>query len=62
VAETFLEQPTLNSPYEIPTQYDDSDEEGRPIDPPSIQGGRLLGSMDIAPDGAACHKDGTGVR
>jgi type III restriction enzyme len=40
VAETFFEQPILNSPYEVPTRHHDLDEEGQPTNLPPSHGRR----------------------
>jgi type III restriction enzyme len=40
VAETFFEQPILNSPYEVPSRHHDLDEEGQPTDAPPVPGRR----------------------
>jgi type III restriction enzyme len=40
VAETFFEQPILNSPYEVPTRHHDLDKDGQPTDAPPIHGRR----------------------
>ena len=40
VAETFFEQPILNSPYEIPTRHHDLDADGQPTNRPPLQGRR----------------------
>jgi hypothetical protein len=40
VAETFFEQPILNSPYEIPTCHHDLDADGQPTNRPPLQGRR----------------------
>ena len=38
MAETFFEQPILNSPYEVPTRHHDLDEDGQPTDGPPREG------------------------
>ena len=40
MAETFFEQPILNSPYQIPTQHHELDADGQPTDRPPVQGRR----------------------
>ena len=40
MAETFFEQPILNSPYGAPTRHHDLHEDGQPTDGPPIQGRR----------------------
>jgi type III restriction enzyme len=40
VAETFFEQPILNSPYESPTRHHDLDADGQPTNRPPLQGRR----------------------
>jgi type III restriction enzyme len=38
MADSFFEQPILNSPYEIPTRHHDLDKDGQPTDRPPVQG------------------------
>lgn len=40
MAETFFEQPILNSPYEVPTRHHHLDEDGQPTDRPPVHGRR----------------------
>ena len=40
MAETFFEQPILNSPYDIPTRHHDLDADGQPTNRPPLQGRR----------------------
>ena len=44
MAETFFEQPILNSPYEVPTRHHDLDEDGQPTNLPPIHGPASLGA------------------
>lgn len=40
MADSFFEQPILNSPYEAPTRHHALDAEGQPLDQPPLEGRR----------------------
>jgi Aldo/keto reductase family len=60
VAETFYDQPILNSPYDPPGRHHDLDKDGQPTDRPPVQGRRKSDLWTPVPKSRKRRKAGRG--